>query len=149
MSNDLVTIATFSQPIQAHLAKARLEAAGIVCIVADEHVVQANWLFSNAIGGVKLKVPTDYVAAARDILRPQPRLVVVADKDEVPDDAQDDMICPSCRSFDVYHHPLQHFIRAAAYIAWKLAFIPWAPRRWWLCKTCGYRWTDRDNHPSH
>lgn len=64
----LVTICTFSQPYQAELAKAHLEAEGIPAFLSDEYLVSINWLYSNAVGGVRLKVAEPDVEAARKIL---------------------------------------------------------------------------------
>ncbi len=42
---DLVTIATFSHPTEAHIPRARLESEGIWAFLADEHTIGANWLY--------------------------------------------------------------------------------------------------------
>lgn len=137
MFSEFVTVASFSRPVEAHLAKTKLESEGIPCFVTDEHLVQVNWLYSNAIGGVKLKVPSPYLQRARDILRPRPRLVVVAsDNADIPDD---ELICPRCRSFDVYRRRQ----RVAALMAALFGLaVPWMGRKW-VCKQCGYQWRDK------
>lgn len=56
MTHNLVTIATYSFPHEAYLAKARLDAEEIPAFVADEHIVNILWFYSNAVGGVKLQV---------------------------------------------------------------------------------------------
>ncbi len=61
-------VSTFSTPAEAHVALSRLESAGIKAVVRDEFTVTFNWLYSDAIGGVKLEVPDDDEAAAREIL---------------------------------------------------------------------------------
>jgi hypothetical protein len=71
MSDDLVTIAVFGSPFEAGLAKSELEAFGIPAFIADEFTVGANPLYSNALGGVKLKVPASHEQEARDILSQQ------------------------------------------------------------------------------
>ena len=53
------TIATFSKPEEAHLFRTRLEAVGIPAFVQDEHFVQMDWLYSNAIGGVRVQIAED------------------------------------------------------------------------------------------
>jgi putative signal transducing protein len=65
----LVTLRAYRDPIDAELAKTRLEGAGIPAVVADQHLVGMNWLYSVAIGGVKLKVDESDLARARDALR--------------------------------------------------------------------------------
>lgn len=56
MSDRLVTIATFEAAPRAHVARAVLEDSGIQVFVADEEIVSMDWMLSNAVGGVKLKV---------------------------------------------------------------------------------------------
>lgn len=60
----LVTIATFSFPHEARIAKARLDALGIPSFIADEHTINMQWLYSNALGGVRLQVPQAVAAEA-------------------------------------------------------------------------------------
>lgn len=64
----LVTVAAFSQPYQAELAKAHLESEGIQAFLSDEYVVGINWFLSNAVGGVTLQVAEPDAVAAREIL---------------------------------------------------------------------------------
>ncbi|MFQ5926671.1 MAG: DUF4440 domain-containing protein [Terriglobia bacterium] len=63
----LLTIATFSQPIEAHSAKAQLENKGIECVLAHEHSVGLFGLAS-ALGGIKLQVREADVERATEIL---------------------------------------------------------------------------------
>ena len=68
MDDQLVTIRRFSQPWEADLARATLEANGIPAFVVDAHTVSMNWLLSNAIGGVRLQVPKSHMKAASEVL---------------------------------------------------------------------------------
>jgi hypothetical protein len=63
------TIATFSTPTEAHVLRARLEEEGIPAMVADEHLVNAHSLLTIAVGGVKVKIPPEYVAQATKVLQ--------------------------------------------------------------------------------
>ena len=53
------TIATFENPIDAHLLRVELENAGFTVYIADENLIGVQPLFSNAIGGVKVQVPAE------------------------------------------------------------------------------------------
>jgi len=64
----LIIIAQTSQPVEAHLMKTRLESEDIECFLQDENMVAANWLYSNAIGGVKLLVREEDAERAAKIL---------------------------------------------------------------------------------
>src|SRR5690554_2197838 len=68
-SNALVTIATYSFPHEAHLAISRLDAVGIPAYIADEHTITMQWLYSNALGGVKVQVAAEFVDKAKDVLQ--------------------------------------------------------------------------------
>lgn len=87
---ELVTVARYSMPYEAHLAKARLEAEGIPVFIADEHLLSINWLYTPAVGGIKVQVPEDWVDAARDIL-------TTDHQDEIADiDEEPPLTCPHC-----------------------------------------------------
>ena len=62
------TIASFSQPVEAHMLRSRLEAEGIVAYLRDENMIALDWLYSNALGGVKVDVADeDYDQAVQII----------------------------------------------------------------------------------
>ena len=64
----MIVVARFSFPHEAHIAKANLESAGIQSFIADEHTVNTQWLYSNAIGGVRLMVSEEDFEEATEIL---------------------------------------------------------------------------------
>jgi hypothetical protein len=65
-----VVIRAFTSPIEAHLACSALKGAGIDARLSDIHLVEAQWMYSNAIGGVKVWVPAADEEAARELLDP-------------------------------------------------------------------------------
>jgi tetratricopeptide (TPR) repeat protein len=71
----LVTIGRFSHATEAYIPKTRLEAESVWAFVADAETVTMNWLYSNAIGGVKLQVREADVERALEILNRQPEPV--------------------------------------------------------------------------
>ncbi|RKY23974.1 MAG: DUF2007 domain-containing protein, partial [Planctomycetota bacterium] len=56
MADKLITIARFNEPLQAEMAKIKLDVEGINCFLAGENFVGTYWLLANAEGGVKLQV---------------------------------------------------------------------------------------------
>ncbi len=64
----VVTVATFENIVDAHIALGRLQAEGIPCHLSDENLVQADWLYSIAVGGIKLQVEADFADHARRVL---------------------------------------------------------------------------------
>jgi hypothetical protein len=91
---DLVTVARFDFPFQAHLAASRLEHAGVPAFVADEQLVGMSMFHSRAAGGVKLRVPSDRVGEATEILHHMEEAVD-------PDFEPPTQVCPACGSDDV------------------------------------------------
>jgi len=137
MNQTWVNVASFSQPVEAHLARIRLEAEGITCVVSDEYLVRVDWFLSNAVGGVKLMVPAWEAARARDLLRPRPRLVAAAGAGAESDG---EMICPRCHCDDVYY--TRYNRRVAGVFVLLFGFlVPWRDKRW-TCKQCGYAWKE-------
>jgi hypothetical protein len=66
--DNLVTIQTFDNYIAAHIVKARLENRGIEAVLKDEQTITMNWLWNNALGGMKLQVLEKDVEAALKII---------------------------------------------------------------------------------
>ena len=64
----LVTVARYSFPWEAQVNRARLEAEGIPAFVADEQTINMQWLYSDALGGVRLQVPSSCEQQARALL---------------------------------------------------------------------------------
>mgnify|MGYP001279760102 CR=1 FL=1 len=90
----MIVVARFSFPHEAQIAKSSLEAAGIECRIADEHTINAQWLYSNAIGGVRLIVDEENSELAKSILSTDYSLAVDANI-ECEDDGD---VCPHCGS---------------------------------------------------
>ncbi len=65
----MITIARFSKPEEAHLLRLRLEAGGVSAYIQDENMVQMDWLYSNAIGGVRVQISEDDIEDAHEIFK--------------------------------------------------------------------------------
>ena len=66
--DEFVTVATYDKPVDAHIARGRLAAEGIEAQLFDENMVQMDWLYSIALGGIKLRVSRGDEKAARKVL---------------------------------------------------------------------------------
>ena len=62
------TLASFDHADQAHLLRMRLEGDGIAAYVRDENMVTLDWLYSLAVGGVKVDVADEDYEAALAVL---------------------------------------------------------------------------------
>ena len=63
------TVAAFSTLAEAHLFCAHLGGSGIDASLRDEHTINADWLLSNALGGVKVEVDENDFEEAATIAR--------------------------------------------------------------------------------
>jgi hypothetical protein len=130
------TIATFSKPEEAHLFRTRLEAVGIEAVVQDEHLGQLMWLYSNAIGGIRVQVDDADLDATREFLaedqpQPCPEAVEVA--------------CPSCSSTETAPDELP---RRFAYLCLLLMNFPvLLGRHRWRCAKCHHVFRPRRTPP--
>ncbi len=153
----LVTVASYSQPYEAHIAKSFLEEQGLRCFIADEHLVSANWLYSNAIGGVRLQVRRGDVDQAKRILREHESALQSPEQDfdwgevdpewseEARDESDSVYSCPECRCADVYYEALS---RRMIFLSVLLLGVP-LPflSRTWICDRCGHRWKNALFYP--
>jgi hypothetical protein len=95
-----VTVAVFDLPPLAHVARDRLEEAGIKAIVADDQMVGMDWLLSTAIGGVKVQVWEEDADRA---------LTVLEEGAEEPAGEQSDHPAPPTEESDGYEPTEEDF----------------------------------------
>lgn len=129
MAGNWKTVLSFSLPIEAHVARTKLESEGIECHIADEHIVRMDWFYSNAVGGVKLQVREEDFEVALEALSHRPPLEVVQ--------AEDHNACPKCRSISVdYDTPVRRFAFLALFLGLPFPYL----RRKLKCHSCGHVW---------
>lgn len=130
IQHELVTIATFTYPMDALVPKTKLESEGIWSFVADEELINVNWLNCFAVGRVKLQVRhSDVERAMRVLQEPSPRLEPVED---------DQPRCPACGS-DLTRH--EKYDLRLVFASWLLLRVPLPFRRpRWRCWDCDHRW---------
>lgn len=61
-------VASYNKPEEAYLAASLLEGNDIECEVLDAETVSMDWMYSQAVGGVKLTVAEEDLEAAREVL---------------------------------------------------------------------------------
>ena len=124
-----VTIKRFEFLHQAELMKNTLENEGIPCALFDDQMIGLNPLYSNAIGGIKMKVNQVDRERAMKVL-------------ELLDQNQDDLIgitCPKCGSNKV--EPSKNFKGLKGILSLITAFtymiFPLYQKQSFFCKDCG------------
>lgn len=129
-----VVVRAFTSVPDAHVARSVLDAANIPTRVADEHVVAADWLYSNAIGGVKLLVPEDRAEEAIAVLDATPTDV------ELPPYLNGQEVGDQCRGCGGQEFELVVRGRRWAALSWLLTGFPFIPvLRAYQCRQCGRR----------
>ncbi len=119
----LVTIVSFEDSFEAHLAKGKLEAEGFSVYLDNENISSVGgWFYANITGGIKLKVPRHQAEAAAASL-PQRAFVAVYP-------------CPRCGSERTAQEPPPRGLVARPVHALVSLFIT-TP---WSCAECGHRW---------
>ncbi|WP_221030395.1 DUF2007 domain-containing protein [Actomonas aquatica] len=115
------TVATYSMPAETHVPLSRLHDAGIDAVARDDATLQLNWMWSNALGGVKIDVPDDQADVARALLDSEPS------EDGV-------LVCPHCGSHDLAVAPL----RPVSALALLIAQLPLPSAKVRVhCRDCG------------
>lgn len=133
---DQVCIQTFLNSAQAYVARAKLADLGIPAEISDQYLVGADWLYSAAIGGVKLYVPAEQAEAARDALLEEDEEALA----DIPESAlppDPDEICPRCGTAGALPSSRTNRWRALS-LLFTLPLINW--RHWQKCPACGNQW---------
>ncbi len=126
----LKTVATYSFPYEAQIARGKLDAEGIPAFVADEQTINMQWLYSNALGGVKLQVPPPFVEQALRVLAEDRSQVLEQEK------GYDTQPCEQCGSFDT--EPYQVGKRWAFLVFLGLDFPLFPVKNTVKCNACGH-----------
>ena len=130
-----IVLRRFRDLPEAMMAQGKLDSAGIECHLADDNTVRMDWMWSNAIGGVKLLVREEDAPEAAHLLdQPIPERL---DVPEVGEYAQP--TCPSCGSLDVSFDELN---KTLSYGSVFIGLPVPIHRRGWTCHDCGQKWSD-------
>jgi hypothetical protein len=119
-----VTLKSYSTPIEAQVARTKLESEEIECFIRDEHTLTINWLYSNAMGGVRLCVLEPDLERARMSL--------------AEGDAVSLQSCPECGGSDFSEEPARGHWWAYPLVLFNFP-VPFRPGRR-RCGKCGARW---------
>lgn len=134
MKSRLATVAVVSTVFEADLLRSRLQGEGISAYIANKNLVGMNWLYSNAVGGVRIEVEYHNEQAAREI-------IALLQAQEFALDASDDDwgCCPDCGSNRIEFIPDK---RSMAF-SWLLAGIPLLfPQEKYRCHQCFHEWKE-------
>ena len=134
-----ITVTSHTSPWEAHITKGLLESEGITVQLANEHVVWADWSFSNAVGGVQVQVAETDVVRAQAILQTlEDGAYETALKAEQP--AIEDNQCPQCQSKDFDSHFPNHLLLLVAMTLGICGVIFPLRKELHQCRFCGLKW---------
>jgi len=149
MPEKLVKIAAFETAHEAHLAKVLLDYEGIDSVINDENIVLTSWLYSRAVGGVKLLVKESDAGRAGDILKSDGERALSGDMP--PDEPETSSDCregeprkyhePNCPKCDSQNVTLEKRVPRLTVLGVLLIGIPFLfIRRRWRCEKCAHEW---------
>lgn len=138
MADAVITLWRYRDLPEALFVRAKLQAEGIECFLADENIIRLDWFWSNAFGGIRLQLLEEDAATAMDIL-----------SQEIPDAFPFEEIgqeylqprCPRCNSLDVKFEEYSGITLLLLYV-----FSLPVPihRNYWKCEECGQKWQETD-----
>ena len=131
MTDRLITIATFSGPLQAELSKAKLEGKGIRCFLTED---ATHSLYGYAAGTIKLQIKESDAKRALEILECNQRKEPEEDLTEKPADLR----CPKCHSEDIEYEKSSKkvFFLSILLLRFPLPFL----KKRYKCNNCGHTW---------
>jgi hypothetical protein len=125
MPEQLVTVGAYSTVFEANLVKSELEAFDVSAVLADDNAITMNWRWSNAFGGVKVRVPESEVGEAH-------RVLALENSEDDPGLAEEVTICPVCGS-----DKSRAFVdKRGSFLTWLLLGVPVIPA--FSKKVCGH-----------
>ena len=137
----LKTVESFTGPMDAHLAKGRLEAEGITASVVHENHIWANWMLSHALGGVKLQVAESNIEVAKIILKQHTNGVF---EESLSQEFNDIVVnsCPNCGTPEYVSSALV-FSKIMLILTFGLFGVIYKIRKEnHKCVKCGCKWKD-------
>ena len=133
MPGKLVTLGSYSTAYEANLVKSGLDAFGIDAILIDDHTINANWAWSNVLGGVKVQVEESEIEYALQLIEAEP----IDEQDEKDAWTETVIVCPTCGSPST-----RYFLdKRGSFLTWLVFGFPALPsvsKR--ACTNCGHKW---------
>jgi hypothetical protein len=145
----MMTVATVLDQMEAFFIVAALEAQQIPAVLQDEYIVQQDWLLAPAVGGIKVQVPEEYFARAREIVlkREAGEIGEVAELGEAEEIdlealalAAAPAACPTCRSENIRPLTLRQVVGYIERTGRELEATTLEVRE---CLDCGHEWEPR------
>lgn len=123
----LATVSTYLDLTEATVARSLLAHHDIPAFLLDDRLAGVNWLYLNALGGIRLMVPAREAEAAGRLLGD------LSAKIDVPEDEH----CPACGSDDIFRPASWPLLLLTGW----LIFVPLLlGARRYHCRSCRHSW---------
>ena len=133
----LVTISTYTTAIDAHIVALRLRYEGIPCFLGAEQHVWAQWSISVALGGVRVQVPSPFIAEAKKVVWRIQNSDYVQEL-STPELLPSEPACLACSSTEAI--PLCWSEKIALLVLFLYSLpTPYNQHRY-RCGSCGHKW---------
>lgn len=126
----------FQYSSEATIYQGKLESMGIEVFLRDNHVVDTNPLYSNAVGGVKLYVRTEAFERANEILQ-EVNLFSV-------DDNHQPIKCPKCGSEKIDMMTSVKDWKSLLYfiVLFFISLFPFNAKHLYKCQSCKHEFKE-------
>ncbi|WP_437830265.1 putative signal transducing protein [Sorangium sp. So ce1153] len=136
-SEQLITVATYSESVEAQMGRSALSAHGIRAFIADEHVATLTPHYIGRSLGIRLQVPRADLERAAEILKPP----AVDDDREIEEEDEADELdgpkCPACAARYAYREwALSQVLVIIALLGLPLLVM----KKRWHCRKCDTFW---------
>jgi hypothetical protein len=138
MPDSIVTLWRYRDLPEALFVRAKLQAAGIECFLADENIIRLDWFWSNAFGGIRLQLLEEDVKPAMDILSQD--IPPILSAEEVGQEYVQPR-CPNCNSLDVR---FEEYSGISLLVLYVFSLPVPIHRNYWKCEECGQKWRETD-----
>jgi len=131
----IVNISSYRDLQDAYLAKGKLESEGIKVFLKNEYTIGVQWLYSGALGGVKLDVPKSQAQQALDILREDKSEEII--KQSNNRNIKNNDVCPICKSTNIQYYERSRKFGALTLLT-GIPLILFGKR--YKCLDCNHKW---------
>ena len=142
-----MTVATYREMSDAVVAKGKLDAAGIHCVLsagahADPRSAAGRTPDSPGMDGFLAKASDDvHLQVHEEDAETATKILTGASDDEEFDDLLDEPECPTCGSMDLHYHDGKHWRPwVGVFVAGETTLA--SHKREWRCDECGATWTE-------
>jgi predicted RNA-binding Zn-ribbon protein involved in translation (DUF1610 family) len=126
---ELATVRRYLWLHEAHLAHGLLRSHGIHAIVVDSHLAHMDWSYTQAVGGIQVRVSEADVSRSQQLLDEFDAAPLPPEESDAP--------CPACGGRTVERVASSGATRAAWAASWVAFGFPVAgAAKVWRCATC-------------